>query len=308
MASGNSTKGRTASQKNKKKPNISSNEQAWACVGCESAFEIENGGDSIECHNCKKWCHRECSGLSSRQFDCLQGGGNFLLWVCSTCREVQSEPQSRVESKLDTVLKMLESLTTRLNKIETDQAGVTPEAIEGLITQKVEEKVGECLEELKEKESRKLNIIVNNLPESHGTSIDDQRVADLQKVRGMVTDIIGEVAAEDISSPMRLGPIKIGQAPHPRPLKLTIKKPESKEKILRNARKLNNGKEPSQRVYFNDDYTPRERDLHKKLRLELRARREKGETNIMINYKTSKIVERRDTLGDQPRAAPSGSQ
>ena len=63
---------------------------------------------------------------------------------------------------MDGVLKMLMSVSDRLAKLEEAQ---TEESIQSLIARKVEEKVNLAFEEAQERERRKNNIIVENVPE-----------------------------------------------------------------------------------------------------------------------------------------------
>lgn len=45
-----------------------------------------------------------------------------------------------------------------------EKAQCRPDKIEGLIIQKVDKMVEECIEELQEREKKKLNLITSNLP------------------------------------------------------------------------------------------------------------------------------------------------
>ena len=135
---------------------------------------------------------------------------------------------------------------------------------------------------------RKLNLIVTNIREPEGASLEDKKDSDRETIQRMIEEITEEKL--EISNPVRLGRINIGT--RPRLLRVTVNSEENKWKILKNANKLSKHKDPSRRIYINPDYSIRERDVHKKLRQELKDRIGKGEQNLMINYKECTIVPR----------------
>lgn len=275
----------------------------WMCTGCEEALD-NDGGEVIECHSCKQWCHRACSDLTDAQFKCLRGGGNYMVWLCKICREVQrSEVAIRMETKLDNVLKMLESLKSRIDDMESKHDACSDENID----KKIEQKVGEYMEEMQEREKRKLNIIVVNLPESGKDSAEERKQEDRDRVRQLVSRTVDDVDSTELDNPIRLGPIKIGQNARPRLLRMTVQNVETKKKILKNVAKLNRNVPFEKRVFINDDSTPKERERIKELRAEMQVRKENGEQNLMINYREGKIMTRPEGHGSQKAAAAQAS-
>ena len=78
-----------------------------------------------------------------------------------------------------------------------------------------------------------------------------------------------------------------------------------KERIVKNARKLNQGiTSPDKKVYINNDLTPlereKERNEREQLKQELKERQDKGETGLRIRGK--KIVQV-DENGSEVRAS-----
>ena len=74
-----------------------------------------------------------------------------------------------------------------------------------------------------------------------------------------------------IKNPVRLGVENAGN--RPRLLRIEVQTEEMKYKILKNASKLNEGKDWSDptRRYVNMDYTAKERQINKELREQLKA-------------------------------------
>ena len=161
----------------------------------------------------------------------------------------------------------------------------------------MERKLTQVLDETKEKEKRKLNIIVANLPESREGSVEERKRDDTDRVRQLVSKIT-DVPLGDIDEPIRLGQIYIGNNARPRLLRMVVKSVESKEKIMRNVYGLNDGVPFNQRIYINNDNTPQEREKYKALKEEMIVRKENGERDLVI--RNLKIVHRNNRNADHP--------
>ena len=159
------------------------------------------------------------------------------------------------------------------------------------IEETIENKVKEYMQEAEEKNKRKLNIVIVSLPESGKESADDRKNDDRDRVRELVRKI-PEVDAGEVDNQVRLGAFKIGQNVRPRLLRMEVKTEATKQKIMKGIYSLNANKPQAQRIYINHDNTPKERDQIKHLREELKIRKEAGEVNLGIDFRTLKIVNR----------------
>ena len=162
--------------------------------------------------------------------------------------------------------------------------------MEDKIEEVVKVRVTEMMEESREKEARKLNIIIANLPESEAHTIEEKKREDRDRVRTMVSKIC-EVQGGDLDNPIRMGPTMVGRNVRPRLLRMTAKNEQVKEEIMRNVYSLNAGVPFDQRVYINNDSTPQERMKYRALKEELNRRMEAGERDIVI--RNLKIVKRK---------------
>ena len=210
------------------------------------------------------------SGLPNRPFVAratlisvgLRNGGNFIQWFCVECRENDREgiePKSRLAAKMDSILKVLSSLHARLDRLEDTQNESLRE-VERKIEEVVEGKVKEYMEEKEEKEKRKLNIIICNLPESPAKSPEERKNDDQERVRDLVVKI-SDVQRSEVNNPVRLGKIQVGKNAKPRLLRMVVKTVEAKKKIMQNVREL--GKhvmKGENRIYINNDTTKKERE------------------------------------------------
>ena len=215
-----------------------------------------------------------------------------MVWLCTKCRDPgKTEAASRIEAKLDNVLKMLAGVMDRMDGFERKHSACSEEVIEKKIMEAVEVKVDEFMTEMVEKDKRKLNVVIANLPESELETPEERKKEDRDRVRKLVGKIADDVKVDEIDNPVRLGPVRVGTNAKPRLLKMTVKSEETKKKIMRNVSKLNINVPLPKRVYINDDTTPKEREKIRKLKEEIRDRRE-TEPNLTINYRELKIVTR----------------
>ena len=123
---------------------------------------------------------------------------------------------------------MLTSLHARLDRLEDTQNENLIE-VERKIEEVVDGKVKEYMEENEEKEKRKHNIIICNLPESPAESPEERKNDDLERVRDLVGKI-SDVQRSEVNSPVRPGKIQIGKNVKPRLLRMVVKTVEAKRK------------------------------------------------------------------------------
>ena len=167
--------------------------------------------------------------------------------------------------------------------------------LEDKIEEVVKVSVTEMMEESMEKEARKLNIIIANLPESEARTIEEKKRDDRDRVKTIVSKIC-EVQGGDLHNPTRMGPTMVGRNVRPRLLRMTAKNEHVKEEIMRNVYSLNAGVPFDQRVYINNDSTPQERMKYRALKEEFNQRMEAGERDIVIrNLKIVKREQRSNT-------------
>ena len=264
----------------------------WSCLECDDGIIEEE--ETIECHRCKNWCHKQCSMLSEAQYAVLArgggggGGGGSLLWQCQKCivgGAARNSDATRTEAKLDVLTKLLQDMVERLEKLEKANG---EKSIDEKIEAAVERKMTHVLEEAKEKEKRKHNIIVVNLPESLERTPEERKREDEERVRELIGKVT-DVPRGEIGDPIRLGPIRIGQNPRPRLLRMVVRTEEAKNKIMRNVYALNEGVPFDKRVYINHDNTPHEREKYRELKTEMQRRMENGERDLVIrNMKITK--------------------
>ena len=133
-----------------------------------------------------------------------------------------------------------------------------------------------------DRERRKLNVVIHNLPESEPSEVESREQKDLSKFEETIKDAMH--LRVQATKCFRVGRLSEDR---PRLLIVTLSDYETKMELLRSSSQLRNTPE-WQHLYINPDLTPAEREENRKLRQELASRRAAGEENISI--RKGKIV------------------
>ena len=142
--------------------------------------------------------------------------------------------------------------------------------------------MAEVVTEKMEIEKRECNVTVYSFPE---LADKDDRDRDVRELRKLLNEMDDNVKDVEISEVTRIGRKIEGRS---RLLRFKVNKPGIKENIIKNSFKIN--KDKANKVYFNAYLTPLQRENQKKLRDELRVKREQnGNRNFVI--RGDKILE-----------------
>jgi hypothetical protein len=179
---------------------------------------------------------------------------------------------------------MVEGLNMRLANLE--RGLLKGEALEQKIEEVVDKKLAEVMDEQKEIEKRKMNVIIWNLRESAKAEVAEKKEDDLAAAKSLLAKLV-PLDEDEVVDPVRLGKVSLGN--RPRMLRVTIKKEEKRKEILRKAPELNRTvADEKKRIYINPDYTQKQREQYKALREEKKRRIDAGEENLAI--RNGKIV------------------
>ena len=166
--------------------------------------------------------------------------------------------------------------------------------------QRSHEEVAGILDEIQDKEKRKLNVVVHNLKESDGDTHTDRTKSDETKFVEMVKD-----GMKLIVKPARSFRVGKKSDTKPRLMIVTLLNNADKVELLRSAASLRDSPKWS-RVYITPDLTWQEREKGRQLRDELARRKESGEQHIWI--RRGRIVpipmEKQRSERDNPQPAP----
>ena len=138
--------------------------------------------------------------------------------------------------------------------------------------------------DIMEKDRRKLNLVVYNLPEEPADDVRARTECDNAKFATMIKECLGLDVR--VTKSFRAGK-KMEEKP--RTLVLTLDSLDQKTEVLEKAYRLSHSSKWNS-VYIAPDRTPKERVEHKKLREELKRRQVEGENDIVI--RRGKIIKK----------------
>ena len=214
----------------------------------------------------------EMVGTMSKQIDELRNAMNKNPEKSKTWSSVVA-----VEKKVDKIIEAVEK-----QKGDSDQ-------LQGCVQNAVRMELQEDKEEMEEINKRKNNIIIHGLRESSDADGNTRNLFDEE----VVTDLLHELKCDTVSVQeiIRLGKFEADKD-KPRPVKLVVSSEQQKEKVLYSTKNLKGRRDKGfDIVFLHQDLTVKQRKKRQALVQQLKARKESGETNLMIIG--DKIVERK---------------
>lgn len=284
-----------SNNKNKTPPvfNLAKEIDKDICPNCENTVKTEENG--LNCEDCCHWWHAKCCNISDEKYEWLAESDN-IVYVCDQCRSKgkdDSNSNAAIMKKLSEMMLCMQTvlasndkitmvnndLVQRVTALESSR-NIVQEEIKANITKQVKEEMGESAE----REKRRLNLIIQNVPESTKEESADRTWEDNATVFGLL-QMVTEIGTGDFTEPIRLG----AKSARPRAIKITVKEDQLKQKIIREYfSKINRkGTAPQSCIYINHDLTPIQRREDKALREELKERR-KNEKDLVI--RNGKII------------------
>lgn len=295
------------------------------CGVCD--LEVFDEDKALSCNWCKKWFHTSCEGTSDDEYDLINGVGSSenVKWFCNMCCStvVSSlkffDMVDKKHVEMDERIKVVEDKTDkhdeRLSNLENKSADIDKcfqevkeykgevnkvtkrlNDMDETVDKVIEMKLEEVHEEEKERFRRQQYIMVYGLSEFKVKDVADRREYD----EGMTKKLMEQLGCEEeeFSNVIRIGKYDEKRPSHrPRPMRFRVMTVEKRNMILRKGNELKASKnEELKNVYLAPDRTPKERDTDKKLRDELRSKRENekrenGEKEFVI--RNGKVVEKK---------------
>lgn len=184
--------------------------------------------------------------------------------------------ETRSESREEESKAATEQLNERVERLEA--SGNEEQAAEIDIERIVKEQVQKGINEYRERENRKFNLILHNVPESQKEDVEERRDEDIESA----DEIMAEIGCSDIKieTAIRLGKVTEGKT---RLLKVRLPSSTKKRVALSNAKRLRQSSSDTlKKVFISPDLSPEAREDGRKLRQQLKVRREQGELNLVI--------------------------
>ena len=184
--------------------------------------------------------------------------------------QLSNQIKEIVHKPIEQQLKSLEKASKQSNVITADTAS-------------------KVVDEYRDMERRKWNLIVFNVPEPKSTESSQRKVEDWEFFNSLI-DHIG-IDPVDVTDVVRLGAKTSDKL---RPLRVQLNNLGHRRSVLANAKKLRDlSSDIFKGIYINPDLSVKERQAQKKLRSELARRKENGETDIFI--RRGRIMKQRNS-------------
>lgn len=247
---------------------------------------------TLNCNLCENYYCRSCLKIETAVFGGIQSMPG-LTWFCNKCQSVPGVHKMLV--RIGNVEERQDQLEERVNKIEKDQ--MTSESVKEILHSE--------LDEIKEIEGRKLNIMCFNIPESKQEDIQCRQAEDKDfLVKLFETKLDHPVAPIEIIKPVRLGARKDSNGTLKcRPLRFTVGTLEMKRQLIKAGMALRKSEDDLfSNIYLTPDLTKKQREESFKLREQKRYRmNELNETGLTIRH--GRIVKVSDNKGNSTVAS-----
>ena len=213
----------------------------YPCLSCKKAVTKEH--HSVQCQMCECWAHKECENITDEFFKILadpdtHGGA---CWNCPACVASAVKVAKMVkafESRLTGLEGDTARNTTEIRRVDEDVAKLRKELEEVKAKYKEMDETRDSKyvskEELRERDARKLNIIMHRVtePGQEYHSGEERKKKDTEECRKIYRAIGLENV--EIKHCRRIGE----RGDEPRPLVVVQRTEEAKRLLLENAREL----------------------------------------------------------------------
>ena len=280
---------------------------------CEVDF-VDDESNMLECEVCElHYCHA-CLKLSDHEYEFLSKRED-MHWFCARCeggtllsiktdREIAErcadyfriledkiknmETDMGAKADMQQLIQLEEVVDTKVDKAQLDQladrvskiernfgnrASGTPGGSEA--ARDPEEMVNNNLTELRDRESRKENLVLFNIPESTSDDTENRKLYDIAQTSELLESELN--VQTQVANPVRLGKKQLNSR-YPRPLRVTVESEQTKWKILKAAKNLKESRKEEYKVVFiKRDMTRMERAQEEDLRKQLADKRKEAE-------------------------------
>ena len=287
-AGNNERRGSGGGRKKKKENQEAVHEKVPSNTICKICSKEIEGGSFVGCDSCVTWLHLECSQLPQIEFEFLHKHKTTkLLYHCSLCKKGSKDDHTEAQNaKIERLSEMVQTISnqnqTILELLKSKKDNIVEVKIEDTVQESIHSNLKELLDDQSDKDDKKNNLIIFNLPESEekvdGKSAESE---DLDKVKEILNfidrDIITPEADLSVKSISRIGNTKSTDISRPRPVKIEFPNQRPKNKAMRNARNLRDFNVYPKKIGISKDKSEVEMKKDRALRWKLMQKRKDGQ-------------------------------
>ena len=288
--------------------------EEWECITCSSMTEAQydvlndvNLGAKLH-YFCTK-CNGQAIAAVKTDKDIEDKCKQYFQQVRAEIEEVRSTLDTRITSEVGLLREEITGLRNDMEensdeKLRSDVTGLQKEMLEheqrvgDKVEQKLHEATATCMEEFKNREERKHNIVVFNIPESDKVEGEEKKKDDIEALRVLMSKLDLTIP---LSNVVRIGSEdKIGD--RPRPIKAKTASTSDHRYLLKAAPKLQRV-EGCKDVFIKRDETPLGRAQVLKLK---DLRKAKMEESRRIGDNTYWVIKGGKVVKGRPRKEEEG--
>lgn len=234
--------------------------QSVKCHHCSKTFEEHK---ILYCCICKKGFNHGCLDVSAAEVRTIRSKRG-LSWNCDGCSTVGSD-LNQLRSAIVALTEELTKVKTKLNSLDTF-LGKDDALFEDL------------LQEFREREERRPNLIVYGVSDDAGRSSADRRSHD----NDFCSNLLTHLSIDGMVSSTRLGKLDDTRTSS-RPIRVVLDSEKTVFKAINNFRDLKKNNLEYNTVSLSFDRTPRQVAYYKSVRMELERRTQEGD-KLRIKY------------------------
>ena len=293
------------------------------CKGCNK--NVPANSESLQCDHCTEWWHRDCGQLSQKDYNYLKDNPQTTMkWFCDSCSNDQKKNDTnghsaQCDGKIDNLTKIIQTMQeqqqtiqNQMTTMQTQMALVlemikkdkNEEPIE--LDTKIEVKVVEMLDEDREKQEKRNNMIVYNVEEAPDSEENGKELKeDIEKVREVLSVVhpdASKISLTDVTV-TRCGFNK--KKDKMRPIRVKLMENSTKGVIFKNSWKLKEH-DKFKKVGLSNDKTAREQLKDRELRSRLQDKKKETGEDDWIIYKDNIIKRNAKPQRNHNNGSPSG--
>ena len=252
----------------------------YPCLTCNT--EVGGKGGGVQCSYCDRWVHPKCANITKAHLELYKLPS--CQFVCDTCvkvstkikKEIQHLQVKQAEMREDIEINKEEIAATkrRMDKVERKVEDLDPAKI-------IEQSRDGMLRELRERETRKDNLVIHQVEEPTMGTGQERKEHDMKKVLRIMDFIQCPLTSEGIKFIFRAGERREDR-PGPRPIIICLKDSSMRKSILENTRKL--ASSHYERISITPDLTPLQRKEEDGLRKEAESRNNAMDKEERLNF------------------------
>ena len=299
------------------------------CKGCNK--NVPANSESLQCDHCTEWWHRDCGQVFQKDYSYLKDNPQTTMkWFCDSCKDQMKNNanghSAQCDGKIDNLTKIIQTMQEQqqtmqnqqqtmqeqMNTMQTQMALVLEmikkDQNEGPIEldKKIEVKVVEMIDEDREIQEKRNNMIVYNIEEAPDSEEDGKELKDdIEKVREVLSVVhpdASKISLTDVTV-TRCGFNK--KKDKMRPIRVKLMENSTKGVIFKNSWKLKEH-DKFKKVGLSNDKTAREQLKDRELRSRLQDKKKETGEDDWIIYRDNIIKRSAKPQRNHNNGSPSG--